>query len=213
MNPDHFYIVGGKKVFDSEYKEITDQQFYSGIPRPIVPYPEFGEQFKPVIVGLECIQPRSYRNLMNYISVLADKQIDRLESLPSKQQKKEHLARTLRVILSVLSPSTPEETIFLGISRNVRTKDELLRQLEPILDKMVRHSKIREPRHDIWKYYLIAHDLKENDGYNKYSLINEVMTMAYSDIRRMDLKTGEDYYKAGKQMIESGYKKYLRAYR
>jgi len=208
LNPDHFHIAEKVKVVGAEHK-TTGEYIYAGIPRPTVPYPEFLEMYKPNIVGLSYVRYDGYSYLMGLFLASTNPTIDYLESLSSKQEKREHLAGIFQNILFNLSPTIPEETIFLGVSRNVRTKEELLQQLEHILDKLVRPSKKREPKNDVWKYYLVAYDLKENDGYAKYRLISEVMTMAYPDIRRMDLKIGENYYKAGKEMIEGGYRKYL----
>lgn len=109
----------------------------------------------------------------------------------------------------ILSPDIlPMECLYMGISRNAEPK-QIMKELKAIVTKYITDRENRPNKGGVWKYYLIAYDLKYKYGCSHYSEIRRRLIDAYPNSVPDDFKTGKNYYKAAEDLINGGYKKYL----
>lgn len=116
--------------------------------------------------------------------------------------------------LDMLSPTKPEDTVYIGISKKTNIKD-LEKILIPEIKKHLVAAKSRI-RVDKWKYYLIVYDMKQ-EGLS-YSEISELMYQAYAcddkansklTDNAFDVRTIENYHKNALALLAGGFKKYM----
>lgn len=109
-------------------------------------------------------------------------------------------------LLNYLAVSTPEDTIYVGISRSAKVED-IEKHLLPLLRKYLKSAKPRI-RDDKWKYYLICYDLR-NQGLS-YKEIADILSNDYPDNENLFAERNiENYYSAALKLIQSDYKEYL----
>jgi len=117
---------------------------------------------------------------------------------------------------------SPENTIYVGISKKARIRD-IKNYLLPILSKSWLNPDKPKIRTDKWKYYLIVYDLKEKYPDVSYEDIANILSEAYPDIKIkkgkaikkvegsdfFTIKNCENFYKSALALINGDYKKYL----
>lgn len=97
----------------------------------------------------------------------------------------------------------------LLISINLKyTKDVIKKEIDKIL-KLHKQRKPKSFRFDIWKYYLIAYDLRSEYFDLSYDKIATAMQNVYPKRKRtFDAKNCENYYKNALYLINGGYREY-----
>jgi len=102
-----------------------------------------------------------------------------------------------------LAVSTPEDTIYAGISRKAKIED-IEKYLLPILREYLEAGRPRI-RDDKWKYYLICYDLKQQ-GFS-YKEIADIFVEVYPDDENLiDERNIENYYENALKLISGEYK-------
>jgi len=169
------------------------------IPRPEISYSDFDDDYKPGILGLDPFVISIWDDLKDLT-----KPINLTPGAPSEHDEWE--IASAKDCLETLSPTIPEETIYIGISRKAKLED-IEKRLLPELREHLDRKKPRM-RDDKWKYYLITYDHRTALGY-KYGQISDELYEAYKMEELADERTIIRYYKEALALISGGYKDYL----
>jgi hypothetical protein len=99
------------------------------------------------------------------------------------------------------------DTLLIAINLN-KSKREIEKEIEKVL-RIHKQRKKSSVRIDKWKYYLIVYDLKQPNI--NYSEIADLLSHAYPTKKHLfDERNIENYYKTALELVNGGYKRYIR---
>jgi len=217
-----FSLEFGANGLPREFIRVPDPDYFLvtgdlSIPKPQSKYIDVKDSLE---VG--AIEPVTFYPYKKYI----DREIHSLHKVLGEFDgtlisQEDDVAAAEHLFVRHLAISTPEDTIYVGISRKARIKD-----IEKCLLKKIRGyltPKKKRERDDRWKYYLIVYDLKEENPNLNYEDVSNILIDAYPDVKTktgkktqlveggdfFDTKKCENFYKSALALINGDYKKYL----
>lgn len=114
-----------------------------------------------------------------------------------------------RKLFELLSPTFPEDTLYIGVALTSKMND-VLEEIHRILGPRLKKNPTKLRATDKWKYYLIIYDLmKDYDSLN-YNDVAGILADIYPEEGRLfDERNVQNYRKNAVFLIEGDYKKYL----
>ena len=110
----------------------------------------------------------------------------------------------------LLESDYPNSQNRLIISVNLdRTKEEIEEEIKNLL-KIHMHNREKRKRLTKWKYYIVAYDIKNENGNISYDKIVDNLQRLFPDAdTSFDARNAENYYKNALHLINGGYKEYV----
>lgn len=205
----------------------------NGVPKPDIRYCDFKDNQKPQIAGLATVTVNTFEELQEHCIFLGDHLAEVLSIFladhdpesscmkPTSKLYHDDLEKLFvgyfNDILRNISPTKPEDTVFIGISKQAK-KGIVLREIQDILDKHISSADNEINRDSNWKYYLIVYDLFSIKKYT-LSKIADIFQKAFPEIQLKKGGKRKIYYtetdikrlkNRARDLIDGDYKIFLR---